>query len=171
MNVPTCAMPGLTMFRPACSTPTSRRFLGLALAAVLTTGRRTMTNLLRTVRSQAPGPLATYHRVCCQRRWSTWALARILIPVLLDALVPVGPVFLAGDDTITAPPGPHVFGTGRHRDGVRSTHRDTAYRWGHQWGVVAGLVQVPGAARPWALPVVAAVVPSPGVGSCARHAA
>jgi len=171
MNVPTCAMPVLTMFRPACSTPTSRRFLVLALAAVLTTGRRTMTNLLRTVRSQAPGHMSTYHRVFSQRHWSTWALARILITFLLNYLVPVGPVFLAGDDTITEHPGPNVFGKGRHRDGVRSTHRDTAYRWGHQWVVVSVLVKLPFAARPWALPVVAALVPSPGVGSCARHAA
>jgi hypothetical protein len=58
MNVPTCAMPVLTMFRPAFSAPTSHRFLVLALAAVLTTGRRTITNLLRTVRSRAPGHMS-----------------------------------------------------------------------------------------------------------------
>ena len=52
MNVPACAMPVLSMFRPAFSTPTDHRFLVLVLAAVLTTGRRTVTNLLRTVRSR-----------------------------------------------------------------------------------------------------------------------
>jgi hypothetical protein len=48
MNVPTCEVPVLTMFRPAFSTPTYRRFMILVLAAVLTTGRRTVTNQLRT---------------------------------------------------------------------------------------------------------------------------
>ena len=110
------------MFRPAFSTPTYQRFLVLVLAAILTTGRRTITNLLRTVQYQAQGHVSSYHRVWSQRRWSAWALARVQITVLLDHLVPPGPVLLAGDDTVTEYPGPHVFGKGRHRDGVRSTH-------------------------------------------------
>jgi alkanesulfonate monooxygenase SsuD/methylene tetrahydromethanopterin reductase-like flavin-dependent oxidoreductase (luciferase family) len=47
--------PVLTIFRPAFSTPTYQRFLVLVLATVLTTGRWTITNLLRTIRSQALG--------------------------------------------------------------------------------------------------------------------
>jgi glycogen phosphorylase len=68
------------MFRPAFSTPTSHRFLVLVLAAVLTTGRRTVTNLLRTAREKAPGHRSAYHRVFSQRRWSAWVLARMLMP-------------------------------------------------------------------------------------------
>jgi hypothetical protein len=59
MHVPACAMPVLSMFRPTFSTPTYHRFPVLVLAAVLTTGRRTVTNLLRTVRFQAPGPVSS----------------------------------------------------------------------------------------------------------------
>jgi hypothetical protein len=62
MNIPTCAVPVLTMFRPVFSTPTYHRLLVLALAAVLTTGRRTVTNLLRTVRAQAPGHVSSYRK-------------------------------------------------------------------------------------------------------------
>jgi hypothetical protein len=161
MNIPACAMPLLSTFRPAFSTPTYHRFCVLMLAAVLTTGRRTITNLLRTVRYQAHGHVSSYHRVFAQRRWSTWALARILLTLLLDHVVPPGPVLLAGDDTVTEHPGPQVFGKGRHRDGVRSSHRYTAYRWGHTWGVVSVLVKLPIATRPWALPVLAALYRPP----------
>jgi hypothetical protein len=161
MNIPTCAVPVLTMFRPAFSTPTYHRFLVLALAAVLTTGRRTVTNLLRTVRFQAQGHVSSYHRVLSQRRWSTWALARALITFLLAHVVPSGPVLLAGDDTVTEHPGPQVFGKGRHRDGVRSSHSYTAYRWGHKWVVVSVLVKLPGTTRPWALPVLVALYRPP----------
>jgi hypothetical protein len=138
MNVSACAMPVFTMFRLAFSTPTAHRFLVLALAAVLTTGRRTVTNLLRTVRAQAPGHVSSSHRVFSRRRWSAWALARALTTFLLDHVVPPGPVLLAGDDTVTEHPGPQVFGKGRHRDGVRSSHSYTADRWGHQWVVCRG---------------------------------
>jgi hypothetical protein len=106
MNLPACKMPLLMVFRPAFSTPTYHRFLILVLAAVLTTGRRTVTNLLRTVRFQAQEHVSSYHRVFSQRRWSTWALARALITFLLDHVVPSGPVLLAGDDTVTEHPAP-----------------------------------------------------------------
>jgi hypothetical protein len=106
MNVPAYVMPVLSMFRPAFFTPTYHRFLVLVLAAVLTTGRRTITNLLRTVRDQTQGHVSSYHRVLSQRQWSTWALARALITFLLAHVVPPGPVLLAGDDTVTEHPGP-----------------------------------------------------------------
>jgi hypothetical protein len=157
MNIPACIMPRLMVFRPAFSTPTYHRVLVLVLAAVLTTGRRTITNRLRTVRFQAQGHVSSYHRVFSQRRWSTWALARALITFLLDHVVPSGPVLLAGDDTVTEHPGPHVLGKGRHRDGVRSTHSYIAYRWGHTWVVVSVLVKLPFATRPWALPILVAL--------------
>jgi hypothetical protein len=154
-------MPVLSMFRPAFSTPTYHRVRVLVLAAILTTGRRTVTNLLRTVRYQVQGHVSSYHRVLSQRRWSTWVLARALITSLLDHIVPTGPVLLAGDDTVTEHPGPKVFGKGRHRDGVRSTHSYTAYRWGHKWVVVSVLIKLPFATRPWALPVLAALYRPP----------
>ncbi len=122
MNLPACAMSVLPMFRPVFSTPTYHRFLILLLAAVLTTGRRTVSNLLRTVRYQTSGHGSSYHRVFSQRQWSSWALARTLITYLLDRVVPPGPVLLAGDDTVTEHPGVQVFGKGQYRDGVRSTH-------------------------------------------------
>jgi hypothetical protein len=54
-----------------------------------------------------------------------------------------------------------VCGKGRHRDGMRSTHSYTAYRWGHKWVVVSVLVKLPFATRPWALPVLVALYRSP----------
>ena len=121
MNIPTYVMTVLSMFRPAFSTPTYHRFLVLVLAAVLTTERRTITNLLRTVRSQAHGHVSSYHRVFARRRWSAWVLARTLFTCLLDHVLPPGPVLLSGDDTVTEHPGLKVCGKGRHRDGVRSS--------------------------------------------------
>jgi hypothetical protein len=149
------------MLRPTFSTPTYKRFLVLLLGTLLTTGRRTITNILRTVRHQAPGPASSYHRVFSRRRWSTWVMARAVIRFLLDHVVQPGPVLLAGDDTVTEHPGPHVFGKGRHRDGVRSSHSYTAYRWGHKWVVLSMLVKLPFATRPWALPVLVALYRPP----------
>lgn len=161
MSLPDFAMPILTLFRPAFTQPTYNRFLVLLLGALLTTGRCTVTNLLRTVRHHAPGHVSSYHRVFSQRHWSLWALAHAVTAFVLAYVVPPGPVLLAGDDTVAERPGPKVFGKGRHRDGVRSSHRDTAYRWGHKWVVVSVLVTLPCATRPWALPILVALYRSP----------
>ena len=74
---------------------------------------------------------------------------------------PSVPVLLAGDDTVAEHPGPQVFGKGRHRYGVRSTHSYTVYRWGHTWVVIALLVKLPCATRPWELSIVVALYRSP----------
>jgi len=159
--LPEFAQPILVLFAPAFSHPTYQRFLVLLLAAVLTTGRRTVSNLLRTAAGLARGDASSFHRVLSKRRWSTLALARILTRFLLDHWVPEGPVLLAGDDTVDEHRGAKVYGKGCHRDPVRSTHSYTAFRWGHKWVVLAILVQFPFATRAWALPVLAALYHSP----------
>jgi len=161
MKIPSFAVPVLSIFQPAFSTPTYSRFLVLLLGAILTTGRQTITNLLRTVSYHAQGHASSYHRVLSQRRWSSWELARMVMAFLLTYVVPKGPVLLAGDDTVAERPGPKVFGKSRHRDGMRSTHSYTAYRWGHKWVVLSLLVKLPFAIRPWALPVLVALYRAP----------
>ena len=72
--------PVLILFRefaPAFTQPTYQRFLLLALAAVLTTGRRTIANLLRMVGHLSQGAAASsYQRVLSQARWSGLRLSR-----------------------------------------------------------------------------------------------
>jgi hypothetical protein len=142
---------------PVFSRSIHHRFVLLALAAILTLGGRTISNLLRVLGSLAPGHPTSYHRVFSRDRWSLSHLARRFVVAVLDRFAPRGPILLAGDDTVTEHPGPHVFGKGRHRDPIRSTHSYTAFRWGHKWVVLALLVPVPRATRRWALPVLVAL--------------
>jgi hypothetical protein len=161
LTVPDFAQPVLSSFAPVFYHPTYQRVLVLLLAAILTTGRRTVSNLLRTAAGLAQGDASSFHRVLSRRRWSSLQLARILARFLLDHWVPEGPVYLAGDDTVDEHRGAKVYGKGCHRDPVRSTHSYTAFRWGHKWVVLAILVQFPFASRAWALPVLAALYHNP----------
>jgi hypothetical protein len=137
--------------------PTFLRFVVLALATILTVGQRTICNLLRTLGTVAPGHPSSYHRVFCRRRWSCWRLAHGLVDWVFEHLVPEGQILLAGDDTVDGHKGAKVFGKGRHRDAVRSTHSFTAFRWGHKWVVLAVLVRFPFTHRLWALPILVAL--------------
>src|SRR4051794_1179275 len=145
----------------AFTRPTFKRFLSLMAAAVLCTGRRTVSNLLRTAGGLATGHPSSYHSVFSRRRWSPWTLARALIGTLLLRFAPDEPIPLAGDDTVDEHPGAKVYGKGRHRDPVRSSHGYTAWRYGHKWVVLAVLVKFPFASRPWALPVLVALYRTP----------
>jgi hypothetical protein len=151
------ALPVLGLFVGACNPPTFLRLQLLAVAAVLTTGRRTVSNLLRTLGHLALGAPSSYHRVLSEAHWSGLRLAALLTRFLLRRCWPTGTVPLIGDDTVSAHPGRKVYGKARHRDPVRSSHSYTAWRWGHKWVVLAVLVRFPFATRPWALPVLVAL--------------
>jgi hypothetical protein len=142
---------------PAFTRPTHRRFVLLALAAILTLGGRTICNLLRCLGALAPGNFTSYHRVFSRNRWSSWMLARRFTQTVLARFAPQGPIELAGDDTVAEHPGPKVYGKGCHRDPVRSTHSFTVFRWGHKWVALTLLVRVPFATRRWALPLLVAL--------------
>jgi hypothetical protein len=144
----------LDALAPAFTRPAFLRCAVLLLAAILTLGGRTIANLLRTLGRLAPGHCTSFHRLFSRCRWHGRRLARALAAAVLGRCLPDGPVPLVGDDTVCEHPGPKVYGKGRHRDPVRSTHSYTAYRWGHKWVVLAVLVRFPFATRPWALPVL-----------------
>ena len=151
---PAEAAPLLLALQPCFTQPTWRRFALLMAAAALTTGRRTVANLLRSAGPLAEGHPTSYQRVLSSARWSGLRLGCALFGFVLRRLVPEGRVTLVGDDTVDGHPGRRVYGKARHRDAVRSSHSYTAWRYGHKWVVLAVLVRPPFASRPWALPVL-----------------
>jgi len=127
----------------------------------LTIANHTILNLLRTLGALLPGPPASYHRVFSKRRWSLWRLARLLAEWIIGHWLASGSIRVAGDDTVDEHRGKTVFGKGRHRDAVRSSHSYTAFRYGHKWVVLAILVPFSFTTRPWALPVLVVLYRSP----------
>lgn len=138
----------------AFSRPTYYRIVVLLLAAFLTLGTHTILNRLRTVSALNVGHASSFQRVFSCSSWSMWRLGRCLAHWLVEHFVPEGTIFLVGDETVDGHRGKKVFGKGRHRDAVRSSHSYTAFRYGHKWIVLAVLIRFPFARRPWALPVL-----------------
>lgn len=155
------ALPLLPLFASAFTPATFARVQLLVVAALLTTGRRTLSNLLRTVRSLAQGDPSSYHRVLSQARWSGLRLAALLGRLLVRHFWTQGPITLLGDDTVTEHRGNKVYGKARHRDPVRSSKSYTAYRYGHKWVALTLLIRFPFTSRAWALPVLVALYRSP----------
>lgn len=154
-------LPLLALFAPAFTPATFARVQLLAVAAILTTGRRTIANLLRTVRHLTQGAPSSYHRVLSQAKWSGLRAAALLVRFLVRHFGANRPLRLVGDDTVCEHRGKKVHGKARHRDPVRSSHSYTAYRYGHKWVALCLLIHFPFATRPWALPVLVALYRSP----------
>ena len=154
MLLPPEAAPLLALFAAEFTVPTAARFHTLFAAALLTTGRRTVAGVLRTLHHLAPGHVTAYRRVLCRAEWSGLALGCALARLIVARLPTDAPVVLVGDDTVDGHTGRTVHGKARHRDPVRSSHAFTAWRYGHRWVVLAVLVKFPFAARSWALPVL-----------------
>src|SRR5262249_28301413 len=70
MILPTEAAPLLAALAPAFTTPTFARVVTLLVAALLTTGPRTVANLLRTLGPLTPGHRTDYQRVLSRAPWS-----------------------------------------------------------------------------------------------------
>ena len=89
--VPSDALPLLIELAPVFTRPTFARFLTVLGAALLTTGRRTIANLLRTAGALAPGHRISYHRVLTPAHCSHLQLACALTPLPDPTPAPHGP--------------------------------------------------------------------------------
>jgi len=136
--------------------------MALLVGFMLTVGRHTVTRALWTARAiccgDGRGHFSDYHRVFCRARWSLWPLGKVLAAAVLELVPPDRPVVCPVDDTAMQHRGKRVYGKGRHRDPCRSTRTHNVWIWGHCWVVLAVNVTFPFCgARPWALPVLAAL--------------
>jgi hypothetical protein len=155
--LPAAAEPLLASLAFVFTQPTFQRVLVLVVGAILAPGRRTLTNILWTIRTLTQGHYSSYHRVLSRAAWSLRPVGKTLAHLVLELIPPEEPVVLAVDDTNPQHKGPQVYGKGRHHDACRSTHSHVVWVWGHKWVVLAINVRFPFAARPWALPVLAAL--------------
>lgn len=144
-------------FQSAFTKPSLSRISIFVMATILTTGMKTVSNVLRTISMLGNGHSSSFHRLFSKRRWQPWMLSRLLMTLIMKTFCSGQMVRLSGDDTVDGHKGKNVFGKGCHRDAVRSTHSYTAFRWGHKWVVLSILVKLPFAKRLWALPCMVAL--------------
>ena len=132
----------------------------LLIGALLAPGRRTVTSVLQITGRSRERRFVNYHRVLSRAAWCPRAGARILLGLLVDAFVPRGPVVMAVDDTIERRWGRRIRARGIYRDPVRSSDAHFVKTSGLRWMSLMLLAPIPWAGRVWALPPLAALVPS-----------
>ena len=147
-------------FAASFTRPTWRNALVLAAGAVLAPGRRTVTAALSIMGRREAPTFTNFHRVLNRNRWSSRAVARRLLALLVAAFVPDGPVVVGIDETLERRRGARIKARGLYRDPVRSSRGHFVKASGLRWMTVMLLAPVPWAGRVWALPFLTMLAPS-----------
>jgi hypothetical protein len=132
----------------------------LLIGAILVPGRRTVTAVLRIMGLSEERQFQTYHRVLNRAAWSSWALSRTLLRLLVQTFVPKGPIICGLDDTIERRRGAKIKAKGIYRDPVRSSQGHFVKASGLRWLSLMLLAPIPWAKRTWALPFLTCLAPS-----------
>jgi hypothetical protein len=132
----------------------------LLLGAILAPGRRTVTAVLRIMGLSDERQFQAYHRVLNRAVWSSWALSRTLLKLLVQTFVPKGPIVCALDPTVERRRGAKIKAKGIYRDPVRSSHSHFVKASGLRWLSLMLLAPIPWAGRVWALPFLTCLAPS-----------
>ena len=137
--------------------------LVLVVGTILAPGRRTVCAALRAMGLSQTTHWTRYHRVLNRARWSSLALGRVLLGLLVAAFAPEGPLVVGLDETIERRWGAKIAAKGLYRDAVRSSKGYFVKVSGLRWLCLMLLVPLPWAGRTWALPFLTILAPS------ARH--
>jgi len=141
--------------------PTWANALVLLAGVILTPGRRVVTAALRILGLDGGTDFPTYHAVLSQARWSSRAVAGVLLRLLVAAFVAEeAPVVIGLDDTIERRWGPKIKARGIYRDPVRSSKGFFVKTSGLRWLSAMLLTDIPWAGRLLALPFLTVLAPS-----------
>jgi hypothetical protein len=161
LNLPPEIMTILNEFAPLFSDRVWVWAQVLAIGAILTPNRRTVTACLRIMGLGQDRWFQNYHRVLNRAQWSSLDVSRVLLRLLVTAFVPADEaVVVAADETLERRRGPKISGISCFRDAARSSRTNKVKSFGLRWVNMALLVPVPWSMRVWALPFLTVLAPS-----------
>ena len=137
-------VPGFVqLLQPLASTMTAPTFDSLmtVLTGWVFASRRTVTRMILAAGSSADKHYSSYHRLLSTARWSLDTVGRVVFDLIQPFLGDV--VMLGIDDTLARKRGMKMFGCGMHHDTLLSSRSKAITNWGHSWGVLGVIVELP----------------------------
>jgi hypothetical protein len=149
-TLPTTMIQALAPFAPLFSKRVWAHVQVLLAATILAPGKRTVTSALRAVGLEEERQFCRYHRVLNRAAWSGKEAARVLLGLLVEALVPDGPLLLGIDETLERRRGKKIGAKGVYRDPLLSSRERFVKTSGLRWICVVLLAEVRWASRGFA---------------------
>src|SRR5216684_6112962 len=132
----------------------------LVAGAILATGKRTVSAVLRVMGLSEERNYAMYHHVLSRAVWSGLEVSAILLRLLVKTFDSGGPLVFGIDETIERRRGEKIAAKGIYRDAVRSSKSHFVKASGLRWISVMWLTRIAWAQRVWALPFLTVLAPS-----------
>jgi hypothetical protein len=122
LTVPVTLTQLIVKFAPLLSKRVWEHAQVLVVGALLAPGQRTVTAVLRVMGLSQERHFQNYHRVLNRARWSSLAVAHVLLGMVVRTFASTGAVVIGLDDTLERRRGQQIKAKGIYRDPVRSSH-------------------------------------------------
>jgi hypothetical protein len=158
LDLPTQILNVLTLFSPLFSKPVYKNVLLLLIGHLLTKGRRTIADILRTLDLHQLKNFSKFHWVLSGAKWSALKASGILFAEIINIFSPQE-IIIPIDTHVERRKGEKILGLGRQRDAVRSTKNRKVLTIGLLWLVASVSVKLPGCPTSWSLPFFSQLIP------------
>ncbi len=145
----------LALFENCFTSPSYRRFLTLITGWLLCVGKHTVTGVMRAAGVVGVREHSGFHRFFSRGAWEPDALGLVMLRLVLSLVRVESRVVLALDDTLARHTGKHISSAGMHRDALLSCQGRPFWHFGHNWIVLAVVIEFPRWKKHFALPVLA----------------
>lgn len=132
----------------------------MGVGALLTTGKRTVSAVLRALGRADEKNYARYHNVLNRAVWSGLEVSGLLLRTVLKTFDTGGALVFGIDESIERRRGEKIAARGIYRDPVRSSKSHFVNASGLRWISLMWLTPIPWAGRIWALPILSVLAPS-----------
>jgi len=162
LNLPSIIIDLLNPFAPCFyGVTTWTKAQTLLIGAILTPGKRVVTETLRVMGLSQSKQFAQYHQVLNRAVWSPLELAQVLLKLVVKTFISSETTLVFGiDPTIERRWGRKISARAIYRDAVRSSKQHFVKVSGLRWICLMLLTPIPWAQRIWALPIMTVLAPS-----------
>jgi hypothetical protein len=158
LDLPSQILSILTLFSPLFSAPVYKNVVSLLAGHILTNGRRTIADVLRTLDLKNIKNFSKFHWVLSGAKWSAFQASKILFLTIINTFSPEEVVIVL-DTHIERRSGEKIRSLGRQRDAVQSTKNRKVLTIGLLWLVACISVKMPCCSTHWALPFFSQLIP------------
>lgn len=157
-HLPATILHVLTIFAPLFSKPVYKNVLLLFVGHILTKGRRTIADILKSLNLHQIKNFSKFHWVLSGAKWSGLQASKLLFTEIISVF-PIEEIIIPIDTHVERRKGEKIKGLGRQRDAVRSSKNKKVLTIGLLWLVASVSVKISGASIPWALPFFSQLIP------------
>jgi hypothetical protein len=159
LDLPAQILNVLALFSPLFSRPVYKNAVTLFAGHILTKGRRTIADVLRTLDLKNLKNFSKFHWILSSAKWAACKASGILLLEIISLFLPNEEIVIPIDTTIERRKGEKIMGLGRQRDPIRSTKSRKVLTIGLQWLVASVSVKLPGCLTRWSLPFFTQLIP------------